>query len=121
MVKKRFSHYTYCKLQDLGGQENLRKMDAKMDSKSDQNGTKNHPDAGFLRFWSVLGGGFFSTFFETGKSRPKIWKNPILWAEMGAKTAKMARPGGMRGASGEVRRGLEPLRVRQDHGQESKT
>ena len=121
MIKKRFSHYTCCKLQDLGGQENLRKMDAKMDPKSDQNGTKNHPDAGFLRFWSVLGGGVFSTFFGTGKSRPKIWKNPILWAETGAKTTKIARPGGMRGASGEVRRGLEPLRVRQESGQEFKT
>jgi len=30
-------------------------------------------------------------------------------------------PGGMRGASGEVRRGLEPLRVRQESGQEFKT
>ncbi len=76
MIKKRFSHYTCGKLQDLGGQENLRKMDAKMDPKSDQNGTTNNPDAGFLRFWSVLGGGVFSTFFETGKSRPQIHKNP---------------------------------------------
>ena len=76
MIKKRFSHNTCCKLQDLGGQENLRKMDAKMDPKSDQNGTTNHPDARFLRFWSVLGGGFFSTFVETGKSWPKIQKNP---------------------------------------------
>jgi hypothetical protein len=73
--------------------------------KSDQNGTNNHPDAGFLKFVGVLGGGVFSTFLGTGKSRPKIRKNPILWAEMGAKTGKMARPGGMRGASGEVRRG----------------
>ena len=48
MIKKRFSQYTCCKLQDLGGQENLRKMDAKMNPKSDQNGTKNHPDTGFL-------------------------------------------------------------------------
>ena len=99
----------------------FRQKDAKMDPKSDQNETTNHPDAGFLRFWSVLGGGVFSTFLGTGKSRPKIRKNLILWAEMGAKTPKMARPGGMRGASGEVRRGLEPLRVRQESGQEFKT
>ena len=46
-----------------------------MDAKSDQNGTTNHPDAGFLRFWSVLGRGAFSTFLGTGKSRPKIRKN----------------------------------------------
>ena len=75
MIKKRFSHYTCCKLQDLGGQEHLRTMDAKLDPKSDQNGTKNHPDAVFLRFWGVLGGGVFSTFWGTGKSRPKIQKN----------------------------------------------
>ena len=43
--------------------------------KNDQNGTNNHPDAGFLRFWSVLGGGAFSMFFWIGKSRPKIRKN----------------------------------------------
>jgi hypothetical protein len=52
----------------------FRQKDAKMDPKSDQNGTTNHPDAEFLRFWSVLGGGVFSTFLGTGKSRPKIWK-----------------------------------------------
>ena len=40
-----------------------------------QNGTKNHPDAGFLRFLEVLGGNVFSTFLGTGKSRPKIRKN----------------------------------------------
>ena len=117
MVKTRFSHYTCCKLQDLGGQENFRKMDPK----SDQNETQNHPDAGFLRFWSVLGGGVFSTFFETGKSRPKIRKNPEKSQRGGAWTTKIARPGGMCGASGEVRRGLEPLRVRQESGQEFKT
>ena len=33
----------------------------------------------------------------------------------------LGRPGGMRGAAGEVRRGLEPFRARQDPGQESKT
>ena len=122
MIKKRFSHYTCCKLQDLGGQENLRKMDAKMVRKNDQNGTKFHPDARFLRFWGVLGGGVFSTFFGTGKSRPKIRKNPEKkQPARGQQTRKMGRPGGMRGASGEVRRGLEPLRVRQESGQESKT
>ena len=87
-----FSHYTCCKLQDLGGQENLRKMDAKMDPKSDQNGTKNHPDAGFLRFWSVLGGGVFSIFFETGKSRPKIWKNPEKSQRGGNRPGKWVDP-----------------------------
>ena len=85
-----------------------------MDPTKDQNGTKNHPNAGFLRFWGVLGGGVFSTFLGTGKLQPKIQKNPILWSETGARTPKMGRPGGMRGASGEVRRGSEPLLVWQD-------
>jgi hypothetical protein len=89
-------------------------MEAEMDPTSDQNGTKNHPDAGFLRFLEVLGGNVFSTFLGTRKSQPKIQKNPILWAKTGARTTKIARPGGMRGASGEVRRGSEPLRLWQD-------
>ena len=76
-----------------------------MDPKSDQNGTTNHPDAGFLRFWGVLGGGVFSTFFGTGKSRPQIRKNLEKSQRGGAHPTKIARPGGMRGASGEVRRG----------------
>ena len=77
-----------------------------------QNGSKKEPKSspktiGDLifetlgRFGRML---FFDDFLERKKS-PNIWKNPILWAEMGAKTSKMARPGGMRGASGEVRRG----------------
>ena len=99
----------------------FRQKDAKMDPKNYQNGSKNHPDAGFLRFWGVSEGWYFSMIFWSAKKSPNIWKNPILWAEMGAKTSKMARPGGMRGASGEVRRGLEPLRVRQESGQELKT
>ena len=91
-----------------------------MDPKSDQNGTTNHPDAGFLRFGGVLGGCVFSTFLGTGKSRPKIWKNQP--AELIYFSGVFfGRPGGMRGAAREVRRGLEPLRVRQESGQEFKT
>ena len=54
MVNKMCSHYTCCKLRDLGGQENLPKMDAKMIRKNDQNGIKNHPDTGFFRFVSKM-------------------------------------------------------------------
>jgi hypothetical protein len=78
-----------------------------MDPQTDQNGTKNNPDAGFLRFWSVLGGGVFSTFFETGKSRPKIWKNRSKGA------TNPENGSGRRNARGQ-RRGkerLKPLRV----------
>ena len=52
----------------------FRQKDAKMVRKNDQHGTKNNPDTGFLRFLGVLGGGVFSTFLGTGKSRPKIRK-----------------------------------------------
>ena len=83
-----------------------------MDPKSDNNGTTNHPDAGSLRFWGVLGGGVFRRFWGPEKVGPR--KNLILWAETGAKTTKIARPGGMRRAAREVRRGSEPLRVWQD-------
>ena len=64
MLKKRFSHYTCCKLQDLGGPESLRKIDAKMDPKSDQTGTKNHSKNRFLRFLGVLEEDVFSRFLE---------------------------------------------------------
>ena len=48
--------------------------DAKMDPKSDQNETKNHPDARFLRFWGVLGGGVFRCFLGPEKVVPKSGK-----------------------------------------------
>ena len=51
--------------------ENGAPKTSKMVPKSDQDGTKNHPGAGFLRF----GGNVFSAFWGTGKSRPKIRKN----------------------------------------------
>ena len=92
MIKKRFSHYTCCKLQDLGGQESLRKMDAKMVRKSDQNGTKNHKDAGFLRFWGVLGGGVFSTFLGAGKIGPKSGKIRHFRPRGGTEPAKWVGP-----------------------------
>ena len=46
-----------------------------MGPKNNKNGPTNHPDAGFLRFRGVLGGGVFSMFFGTSKSPPKIRKN----------------------------------------------
>ena len=42
-----------------GGRENLRKMDAKMIRKNNQNATTNHPDAGFLRCGAFWDEGFF--------------------------------------------------------------
>ena len=46
-------------------------------SKNDRflkNGTQNLPDARFLRFWSVLGGGVFSTILGTAKKHPTSGK-----------------------------------------------
>ena len=74
-----------------------------MDPKSDQNGTTNHKKNGFLRFLGVLEETVFSMFLERKGNRPKIRKN--LEKTGDAQTGKIARPGGMRGASGEVRRG----------------
>ena len=79
-----------------------------------------YPGVRFLRFCSVLGRDVFSTFWGTGKSRLKIWKSQPAELKKNISGLFVGRPGGMRGASGEVRRGLEPLRVRQDPGQESK-
>ena len=70
----------------------FQQKDAKMDPKIDQNGTKNHPDAGFLRFLGVLGGGVFSTFFGTRKSRPQIRKNLEKSVQRGNKPGKWVDP-----------------------------
>ena len=83
----------------------FRQKDAKMDPKSDQNITPNHPKTGFLRFLGVLEEDVFSRFLETKKIGPKSVKIRKKVSEGGTETSKMARPGGMRGASGEVRRG----------------
>ena len=70
-------------------------MDAKIDPKSDHNGTKNHPDAGFLRFWSVLGGVcFFDFFLRPEKVGPKSAKIRKKTAR-GAKTTEPAECAGL--------------------------
>jgi hypothetical protein len=76
-----------------------------MDQKRNQNGTTNHPDTGFLRFWGVLEGGVFVDGFW---DRKKSAQNPEKSKKMIQKEIdppKIALPGGMRGASGEARRG----------------
>ena len=60
-------------------------------------------------FWKKL---FFQCFWKQ-KKWPKIRKNSEENQRGGTKTTEIARPSGMRGASGEVRRGWRPLRVRQ--------
>jgi hypothetical protein len=91
-----------------------------MDPKSNQNGTNNQPKIGCLRFLGVLEEDVFSRFLETKKIDPK--SEQIRKKHRGGTvTSKIARPGGMRGASREVRSGVEPLRVRQESGQEFKT
>ena len=47
---------------------------------------------------------FFDVFWDRKKSAQNQ-KNPTPWARKGQQTCKMGRPGGMRGATGEVRRG----------------
>ena len=53
MVKKMFSHYTCCKLRDLGGQENWSKKWCQKSSKMAPKSSFGHPGVRFLRF---LGG-----------------------------------------------------------------
>jgi hypothetical protein len=77
-----------------------------MDPKKDQNGTTNHKKNIFLRFLSVLEEDVFSRFLETKKIGPNSEKKKTEKNQRGStQTTKIARPGGMRGASGEVRRG----------------
>ena len=74
-----------------------------MDPKSDQNGIKNHKDNGFVRFLGVLEETVFSRFLETKKIGPKsgkIWKKN---QQRATDPGKITRPGGMRGASGELK------------------
>ena len=81
----------------------FRQKDAKMDPKRDQNGITNHKKTRFLRFLVVLEEDVFSRFLETKKIGPKSGKNPEKNQRGSTGTTKIARPGGMRGASGEVR------------------
>jgi hypothetical protein len=80
-------------------------MDAKMDPKSDQNGTTNHNKKLIFEIFGRSGRRCFSKVFGNPKNRRKIWKNPEKKKQGGADPGKITRPGGMRGASGEVRRG----------------
>ena len=83
----------------------FRQKDAKMDPKSDQNETNNQQQITFLRFLGVLEEAVFSKFLETKNIGPKSGKIRKKKQQGGTKTGKIARPGGMRGAAGEVRRG----------------
>ena len=58
-------------------------------------------------FWKKM---FFQGFWKEKKSG----QNPEKKQRGGTDPSKITRPGGMRGASGEVRRGWRPLRVRRD-------
>ena len=91
-----------------------------MDPKSDQYGTTKSPGRRIFKILERSGRRcFFDVFGDQKKSAQNLEKSGKKPAR-GAKTTKIARPGGMREASGEVRRGLEPLRVRQES-QEFKT
>ena len=76
------------------------------------------------RIFEILGRSGRRCFFDILGDRKKSAQSPEKSRKIGPKgqqTQKMSRPGGMRGASGEVRRGLEPLWVRQESGQEFET
>ena len=64
----------------------------------------------FLDFWAFWKEVFFRRFLGSEKVGPKSGKKKF---QKEIEPSKIARPGGMRGASGEVRRGWRPLRVRQ--------
>ena len=77
-----------------------------------QNGSKkpskcNQKSPG-RRIFEILGRSgrrcFFDVFGDNKKSA-KILKNPTLWFQRGVRVVISGRPGGMRGATGEVRRG----------------
>ena len=96
--------------------KSMSKIDAekngKMHQPSRQNGIQNEPKidiwAHRARFFEILGGFLRGPIFHKfliGKNRSKIRKSPAFWAQEGAWTRKMVRPGGMSGAAGEVRRG----------------
>ena len=55
--------------------------------------------------FGFFGGARFLVFFGSATSRPKIRKNPTFWRRKSKTRASWGRPGGMRGATGEVRRG----------------
>ena len=75
MVKKRFSHYTCCKLRDLGGQENWSKKWCQKSSIMAPQSSFGHPGIRFLRFWEDLIEVRILMVFWASKKMKKIWKN----------------------------------------------
>ena len=67
---------------------------------------------GFGGFWEEV---FFRRFWGPEKSAQNLEKS-AGGAKQNLSRVFFGRPGGMRGAAGEVRRGLEPLRVWQGSG-----
>ena len=72
--KKDFSHYTCCKLRDLGGQENWSKKWCQQSSKMVSKSSFGHPRIRFLRFWKDLIEVWFLMILERPQKLKKIWK-----------------------------------------------
>ena len=77
MLKKRFSHYTCCKLGDLGCQEH-RKSDAKSHPKWHTNPTLGNSNFSF-EIWGVLGGAVILCFLKQKKGDQTIQTNLNCW------------------------------------------
>jgi hypothetical protein len=75
-----------------------------MDPQKDQNETTNHKKH-FFEIFGRSGRKYFSKVFGNKKNRPKIWIHPEKSQRGSTSPTTIAQPGGMRGASGEVRRG----------------
>ena len=79
MVNKRFTHYTCCKLRDLGGQENWSKKWCQKSSKMVLKSSFRHPG---VRFWRFLKGLIEVRFLmilwavikNEKKNKTKVWK-----------------------------------------------
>ena len=82
MVTKMFSHYTCCKLRDLGGQENWSKKWCQQSSKITPKSSFGHPGVRFLRCWEGLIKVRFLMIFGAAQKIKKIWKKEAeVWKE----------------------------------------
>jgi hypothetical protein len=104
-AKPSVSLHTCFKIDVLGGSRKTTKNGCQNGSQKRLKWDQKSPGG---RIFEILGRFgrrcFFDDFWDRKKSAQNQ-KNPTPWARKGQQTCKMGRPGGMCGATGEVRRG----------------
>ena len=94
MLKKMFSHYTCCKLRDLGGHDNLSKKWCQKSSKMVPKSSFGHPGLWILRFGEDLIEVWFLMIFGAAQKSKQIWKKEAeVWKQNPRRKGRRQRRG----------------------------